>query len=375
MGNGEIKLAETVQQGKSRMTDNRKNLRIGIIGCGVIAYDHLGALLDRKASYTFLFCDTRRSAAEKLGASFNQKYTYVDDAQKLFTEHRPDVVHVLTPPDSHYFLTKQALEEGIHVLVEKPMAFTLAETRELIDLAARNEKKVCVDHSLLYMPCVRTAFDWLEQGRCGKIISVHAFFGHAEKKKCIPYGGVSHWAYKMPGGPMLNILSHPASILVALLGEPDVIQFMAEQRHFMPDHLPDMVTFSMKTPRGLGTCTLSMAHGDSSRYLVIETEKSSIYVDLARQLSVNRAHAGRLGFLSKALTGMGMGTAMTMGTIGMVAKVATKKIKRNPGTREMVVRFYDALCQDKDLPVSTENMIGVARIIEEVLINNGVQAN
>ena len=346
------------------MPESRK-LQVGLIGCGAIASDHLAAVKAKCGPVEFHLCDRNLDAAHRIGQASGVKFEAHDDAAKLISEQQLDVVHVLTPPQSHYEIAKLAIQNGIHVLVEKPMTVTLSQTQELFDLAEKADRKLCVDHSLLFMGCMLKALEVIGSGRLGDVIAVHCFFGHAERRKTIPYGGVSHWSYKLPGGPLMNLISHPASVLIALLGEPKAISCSSDARNLMPYGLSDLLDVSVSTADKHGSFTISMAHGNSSRYVDIECEKGGIYVDLARQLTIIKSHKGRLGFISKALSGLGQGCSYIKETMGVIWRVGTGRLKRNPGTRELVARFYDSVRKDKPCPVDKQNAVGVAMICEE----------
>ena len=64
---------------------------------------------------------------------------YFSSIRELVEKTKPDVIHILTPPKTHFSLTKEAIGAGCHVLVEKPIALNLEEARTLYELA---EKKV-----------------------------------------------------------------------------------------------------------------------------------------------------------------------------------------------------------------------------------------
>lgn len=349
---------------------NNKKLRVAIVGCGVVASDHVEAIKADCGPVEIHLCDRNLEAARRLEKKVGFDVKVHPDSLQLLSEEEFDVVHVLTPPDSHYDIAKYALQNRANVLVEKPMTLTLEDTEKLYLLAEKMNRMVCVDHSLLYMECVLKAFEMIEKERLGRVIAVHCFFGHAERRKTIPYEGVSHWAYTLPGGPLTNLISHPASLLVELLGKPDSINFICDARNFMPYGFSDLLDVSIRTSEGHGSFTISMAHGNSSRYVNIECEKGSIYVDLGRQLMVVRFHKGRLGLISKALSGIGQGFSFINGTLSVIYKVATKKMKRNPGVRELVARFYQAVRNNSPCPVSKDNAVEVAKIYGQVLVKS-----
>lgn len=351
----------------------KKKLRVALIGCGVIAADHAETLKSKCGPVELHLCDLDTEAAKKLGQRVGIGFEVHKDACKLIAERELDVVHVLTPPDSHFKIASYALQNRSHVFVEKPMALRLSETKELFAVAEKMNRMICVGHSLLFMESVRKAFEIIENNVLGDVIYVHCFFGHAESRKTISYGGVSHWAYRLPGGPLTNLISHPASLLVALLGEPKVISSISNARNLMPYEFSDLLNVSVSTFNRHGSFTISMAHGNSSRYANIECEKGSVYIDLARQLIIVGFHKGRLGFISKALSGIGQGFSFINGTVKVISKVAIGRLKRNPGTRELVARFYDSVRNGLPCPVDKQNAIGVATICEEVFYKDNAE--
>lgn len=81
-------------------------------------------------------------------------------------------VAIATPVDTHYPLAKAALEAGKHVLVEKPMAANVSEARELVALAAEQQRVLMVDHVFVFSPPVRKMKDLLDAGELGDLLFV-----------------------------------------------------------------------------------------------------------------------------------------------------------------------------------------------------------
>ena len=77
------------------------------------------------------------------------------NAQELISSTEIDAVAVITPVWTHYELAKAALENGKHVFVEKPFTSTAEQGKELIDLAAKKNLKIMVDHTFLFTGAVK----------------------------------------------------------------------------------------------------------------------------------------------------------------------------------------------------------------------------
>jgi len=91
------------------------------------------------------------------------------DASELICSPEIDAIAVITPVWTHYKLTKAALENGKHVFVEKPLTSTSAQGEELIELAARKNLTMMVDHTFLFTGAVKKIRQMLGEGILGKL--------------------------------------------------------------------------------------------------------------------------------------------------------------------------------------------------------------
>src|SRR6266576_3762727 len=109
-------------------------LRVAIIGCGKIADQHVLALNRIADCKLVAVCDRELLMAQQLAERFGVADSF-SDTQEMLQATKPDVVHVTTPPQSHFSLAKQCLEFGSHVYIEKPFTVTADEAESLIQLA------------------------------------------------------------------------------------------------------------------------------------------------------------------------------------------------------------------------------------------------
>ncbi|MGB9147865.1 MAG: Gfo/Idh/MocA family oxidoreductase [Acidobacteriaceae bacterium] len=91
------------------------------------------------------------------------------DAMELITSPGVDAVAVITPVWTHYELARAALENGKHVFVEKPFTSTTAQGEELIELAAKKNLTIMVDHTFLFTGAVKKIRQLLGEGTLGKL--------------------------------------------------------------------------------------------------------------------------------------------------------------------------------------------------------------
>ena len=94
-------------------------------------------------------CDRELLMAKQLGERFGIAECF-SDLQEMLRATTPDVVHITTPPQSHFSLAKQCLEFGSHIYVEKPFTVTADEAESLIHLAEAHDLKVAAGHNLQF---------------------------------------------------------------------------------------------------------------------------------------------------------------------------------------------------------------------------------
>src|SRR5262245_18724703 len=122
-------------------------MKVGIIGSGQIARVHGRELLRQVDSRIVGVADRDLARARALATDL-QLNVFYQDAKAMIEEQKPYVVHIATPPQTHAELSILAMNYGCHVLVEKPMALTMADAIEMATVANRNHLRLCVNHNM-----------------------------------------------------------------------------------------------------------------------------------------------------------------------------------------------------------------------------------
>src|SRR5262249_35680907 len=120
-------------------------LKVALVGCGKIADSHASQIGRIKGCEIVGVCDREPLMARQLYERFPVK-RYFSDLTELLNDARPDVVHITTPPESHFDLARRCLESGCHVYVEKPFTLYEQEARQLVALADEKRLRVTVGH-------------------------------------------------------------------------------------------------------------------------------------------------------------------------------------------------------------------------------------
>lgn len=351
-------------------------MRIGIVGCGIISRHHLAAV-SRYPGFTVVgLADCNVELAREQASRYSVPRAF-DNLSDLL-ELRPEVVHVLTPPDSHELLACQALAAGAHVYVEKPMALSEAACDNMKAAALRAKRELCVGQSMLYMPAVLRARELLESGVAGEIVHAAAGFNYDVRRNPNFRGG--HWAKALPGGLAEDLAVHPASLLVNLLGAPRRILALsraarelsggspgaADATSVIPDDKPAEAVAAIDAERGLGMLSVSLRTRPDMALLDISCTRMMMRLNIAsmaltiyRDRRVPRA-------IGRAFANIDAAAQLLGGTLRASWQLARGKVDGSWGIVPLVHAFYGALERGDPAPVSPDEgrrLVGVLRAI------------
>ena len=133
-----------------------KTLRAGVIGCGSMGEEHSRALAEAGGMKMAAFCDARAEAAEALCGKFAGEYSCTDP-QKLFEDASLDAIYVCTYHDSHAELCVRAADAGKHIMVEKPLAMTVDQCRQVGRAVEKNGVRLMIGFMMRYYELIRKA--------------------------------------------------------------------------------------------------------------------------------------------------------------------------------------------------------------------------
>src|SRR5271154_5155243 len=138
-------------------------IRVGVIGYGYWGPNIVRNFQGLESARVEMVCDSNPAALARARKAYPGISTCTDPAE-ILTSPRIDAVAVITPVWTHYELAKKALENGKHVFVEKPFTSNAKQAEELIELAARKNLKIMVDHTFLFTGAVRKISELTESG-------------------------------------------------------------------------------------------------------------------------------------------------------------------------------------------------------------------
>jgi phthalate 4,5-cis-dihydrodiol dehydrogenase len=150
------------------------NLRIGVAGLGAASKQILPHI-DRVPGMALKAgADTRPDAVEEFANKYKNAKAF-HSVEEMYASGEIDAVWIATPNVNHAEHTIKAAEKGIHIIVEKPTAVTLAEVDQMIDAADRYKVKLVQGHSKVYGPAIQKIREIVASGRLGKVIQINSW--------------------------------------------------------------------------------------------------------------------------------------------------------------------------------------------------------
>src|SRR5579862_5290219 len=149
-------------------TGSENIVKFGVIGYGYWGPNVVRNLDQSDQAEVVTICDKSPAARRRIQKAFPH-IEISSDPRDLVTSTEIDAIAVVTPVWTHYELAKAALENGKHIFVEKPFTSNAAQAEELINLAAKKNLKIMVDHTFLFTGAVTKIRALLDEGALGKL--------------------------------------------------------------------------------------------------------------------------------------------------------------------------------------------------------------
>ena len=325
------------------------HLRVGLVGAGYISEFHAHALQRVSNARIVGIADVVNARATALAARFNIPKVF--PSMEAMMKEGVDVIHILTPPNTHAQLAITALESGCHVLVEKPLAINAEEVDRISAAAAAAQKSVCVNHSMLYDRFVSKALGLVRSGAIGVPLS----FDYFRSSEYPPYrGGPLPIHYQDGGYPFLDQGVHALYLAESFLGAIEDVKAFHGTHGGDSNLLFDEWRVAAQCERGTANIQISWNVRPLQNWFVVQGTKGvlranlfAMWVTHTRQLPLPKAPA-------RALQAMLEGLSICTQVPANVARFAAKKIVQYDGLHSLVVAFYSALQTGAPMPVPVE---------------------
>jgi len=198
-------------------------VRVGLLAYGAIGHEHNLAIQNTTGLRLVAVCDAkpeRLVAAKELAADF----TGFTDATQMLDSKLLDLVVISTPPNSHFHWAKEALTRGIHVVLEKPMALSIADCDELIALANQKKRLLVVYQNRRFDADFVTMHSLIASGVIGEVYQFDTFVG-GYSRPCDYW----HSDVKVSGGAIFDWGSHFIDQILNIMS--DGVAHVSGQNH------------------------------------------------------------------------------------------------------------------------------------------------
>jgi len=225
-------------------------VNVGIIGLGNMGRLHMMNCLHMEDVKVIAAADSSERELRK-AKSLGIENLYKDYLELIDNNPELDAAVISLPNFLHFDGAKSALESGFNVFVEKPMATTVEECKEIVELVKKSDKKFMVGHSLRFLEAVERLKDSLDKGHIGKleIVTMESIQNGPLSHGLIPRP-VSDWWFnpkKSGGGALIDLGYHLIDLFHFFTGESEVLFSCLDHKYNLP--VEDGATVILRSPQ------------------------------------------------------------------------------------------------------------------------------
>ncbi len=242
-------------------------LKVAVAGAGVMGRNLLRVFHALPGAELLGFCDRDPLVRRLVGESYPGMLV-AEGLDQLLEDRRLEAVAVAGESWEHFALARAALAAGKHVLVDKPLARTVAQAEELVRLAGASGLVLMSGHLMLYHPAVELLAEQLRGGELGEvryIYTVRANLGRFDP------GENALWA----------LAPHDLSLVLELVGRPP-LDVVARGASFLRPGVEDVVFLNLRFPDGvMANIQLSWIDPSKKRQVtVVGSRKMAVFDDM-----------------------------------------------------------------------------------------------
>ena len=208
-------------------------MKYALIGCGRISPNHIVAAKNNGLEIVAI-CDVEPKCMEDKVKKFSlpntvKKYT---DYHELLNNEKPDLVAICTESGIHAEIAIDCINAGCNVIIEKPIALSIADANAIIEAAKKNNVKVCVSHQNRFNKSIAKIKDALDKERFGRLFHGTA---HIRWARDWEYYSRAKWrgTWAQDGGCLMNQCIHNIDLLIWLMGgkPTEVMAYTDRMKH------------------------------------------------------------------------------------------------------------------------------------------------
>lgn len=350
-------------------------LKVGIVGCGEIADAHASQIQTLEECEIVGVCDREPLMAKQLGERFQAKGHFTD-VNALLTAVQPDVVHITTPPQSHYEIAKLCLEQGCNVYVEKPLTLYADQTQHLLNLADKNRRKLTVGHNDQFSHAARRMRALVDSGYLGgPPVHLESYYcydlGDPSYARAL-LGDKQHWVRKLPGKLLHNVISHGIARIAEFLASdaPQVVAYgfvspllkQIDEREII-DELRVMISEEERTTAYF---TFSSQMRPSINQLRVYGPQNGLILDQDHETLIRLRGNKFKSYADKFIPPLLHAKQHLENLGGNVRLFLAGDFHVDSGLKYLIDSFYRSIRQDTPVPIPYREILRTARIMDAV---------
>lgn len=290
--------------------------------------------------------------------------------QELVERNKIDVLHIMTPPETHFTLAEDALSAGCHVLMENPIALDSAQAFKLFEIGRKNHRMLCIASDFLFEPCYQKALHLIQSGNAGRVEKVEVFYGvdtRSEDFRSYEMPNALPPAFNLIGGLYPYAIQIPLCILLNLIGDPEAISVSEKSCGELPQNISDEVQVSIQGAKAKGVLTLSFAAKPPLNHASLQCTKTTIEVNFNSMKMTDRPTSLFSGIAHREMLLKTAASQVRTNKRLIERHIFAKARKPFQGSRALMHRFYDAIQGRGNVPISPQDAMRVINTADVVL--------
>lgn len=236
-------------------------------------------------------------------------------------------------------------------------------------VAKKKNVHLCVNHNCLFESVFERARELAFTGALGEVVSVEA------RQVCdvrrnpgfIEEGAEHcHWVYKMNGGPLQDLMPHPASLIMEFIPEIKEVQSTGISRGRLPKSWPDEIRVLVKSDYVTGYISISLNERPETDTFTIKGTKGTVQADAFSNMLWVRLESPLPRAVSRALSGFQLTRQSLTGSLRNIYEFTRGRIDKSGGIAPVICKFYECIRNGGQSPVPLNKSLRVLDLIDRV---------
>jgi predicted dehydrogenase len=337
-------------------------VRVGLVGCGAQAKEHVIALRNMKYFRVVALCDADQKRVTEAAREWKVDHYYTQFSDMLEKENL-SIATIITPPQSHASLIIQAIQRGVNLLVEKPLTTSTSEAESILKNLGGSQVKLTLNYNALFSRVMLRALALVKEGDIGEVLGMEVKMLDPQDDPMT--ADPNHWAHKLPGGRFGEMLSHPIYLVQSVLGNNLIVENVTPNKRGNFSWMKyDELHIILKSSIGIAHVYCSFNSPRQEMQIEIFGSKKILRIDLENQTLIAVAHR-TLSKTGSAKDSLGVSGALIFQT----ARNSLNYLFVKRGQRAIQMAYatlVESISKHRDLIVTPEMANNTVKISETI---------